>query len=591
VLAPAESLVHGQLVDAAREGQYQARLNYLLNHGADVDAKNDQGLTALHYATFRGDHENVKLLLDRGANVNVETYDFGAPIFLAALKRHTKVVEVLLQHKADLSMSFDGLATALHCACFGGDVAIFESILRHGQDGDLVRVQVVHLETLAFMADANLASYHDVPRRKRIRISTPSIRCSPLLLAAKRCQFDMIQLCRLNFYDAYCSPGTWETVVTWESTRYASKNSTFSAWSDLGFALPTDAAVPMNPTLLMWGAASLNLPLIEHLLEAGEKTDTQDTVGRTAIHYAALPLEHATFEDVSKCFQRLLQGSSMNLQIAETLLRLTVSAEHPALDPRTSHKWGSNIHSRCIASILDNSKSTHEKQRASCEALQSIASYDMVSEDSIALLCKNSTVPDGDASQLARVYECLTTALHRALYQSASYDVILILLKHGADPNHCSEYQSLPLTTAILEELTKDVISALLDYGADPNKIDATAGVPANTPFEMAAKAGVRANTPYKLAAFTERQDVTKLLKRVSSEQAKAIWKANRRLGSAHSVEGLSTMAGTDAPHAPNECGDATRTAKATPRRKRRSWFAGVSAFPLPRFLKDSRLN
>jgi ankyrin repeat protein len=129
VLAPVESPVHEQFVEAAREGQYRTRLEYLLAQGADVDARDESGVAALCHAAFRGDHENVRFLLSRGANVNEARNLFGTPICVAALRRHTEVVETLLQHKANLSVRSGREASALHCACFGGDIAIFESIL------------------------------------------------------------------------------------------------------------------------------------------------------------------------------------------------------------------------------------------------------------------------------------------------------------------------------------------------------------------------------------------------------------------------------------------------------------------------------
>ena len=56
------------LLDAALIGSSRA-MKVLLEHGAQVDAQNSNGYTALIYS--RGDLEKTRLLLDHGANVNL----------------------------------------------------------------------------------------------------------------------------------------------------------------------------------------------------------------------------------------------------------------------------------------------------------------------------------------------------------------------------------------------------------------------------------------------------------------------------------------------------------------------------------------
>jgi ankyrin repeat protein len=582
VLAPVGHSVHGQFVEAARDGQYRTRLEYLLAQGADVDSKDESGVAALHYAAFRGDHENVRLLLSRGADVNTEHVLFGRPICMAALRRHTQVVGVLLEHKADLALSCRYMSTALHCACFGGDVAIFESMLENGEGRDLARSHVVHLGALAFMADMDLGPNQAVPRWRRNPRLELETKCSPILLAAERCHFDLLRLCQSKSYDAYRSPGAWGQNPAFASAASAactevSGSSAFSAWSSLGFLLPVLAAnftAPMAPTMLMWGAATLNLPLIEHLLESGEPTDTEDGTGRSALHYAALPVEHATFEDVEKCFQRLLQGSPINSLTDQNLLMLTVSHVHSALDPRISHKWGSDVHARCITSLLDHIASEHEKRTSSSEALLSIFAYHMYPADSIKLLCKNAQLLKGNPSQLTKARGCFTMALHHAIDGDASSTIISILLDHGADPNDCSGSERLPLTATVLRLANRDIISVLLNSGADPNMIEQ------RQPW--------KGETPYSLAVNRGEQDVIKLFARVISERTPTTRRANE---AADSVSSRSTMAAADAVNDSTGCENAKPVAKATPRASQRSWFAGLSAISLLGLRKNSKFN
>ena len=84
------------LIAAARKSDLAA-VKALLDKGADVNAKNRYGATALSYAAERGSVEVVKLLLERGADVNVKDTFYGArPINWALDKGHIEVVRLLL---------------------------------------------------------------------------------------------------------------------------------------------------------------------------------------------------------------------------------------------------------------------------------------------------------------------------------------------------------------------------------------------------------------------------------------------------------------------------------------------------------------
>src|SRR5438045_9636705 len=63
------------LVEAAQSGEWAA-VRALVEGGAEVDARNERGETALTLAAARGDAELVGWLLERGANPNVNVVPF-----------------------------------------------------------------------------------------------------------------------------------------------------------------------------------------------------------------------------------------------------------------------------------------------------------------------------------------------------------------------------------------------------------------------------------------------------------------------------------------------------------------------------------
>jgi ankyrin repeat protein len=77
----------------------------LIEKGADVNAKNNNGWTPL-YAAAIGDHtETVKLLIDKGADVNVKdssgkTILHGIISKKTVSKRHTETIKLLKKHGA-----------------------------------------------------------------------------------------------------------------------------------------------------------------------------------------------------------------------------------------------------------------------------------------------------------------------------------------------------------------------------------------------------------------------------------------------------------------------------------------------------------
>ena len=120
------------LAAAARKGD-AAAVTRLLDEGVDVNAKFRYGTTALSFAADHGHLEVVKVLLARGAEVNVKDTFYGAtPLTWAtspAMTRkpeHAEIVGLLLKHGAK------GKEDALLTSVSGGEVATTKIILAQG---------------------------------------------------------------------------------------------------------------------------------------------------------------------------------------------------------------------------------------------------------------------------------------------------------------------------------------------------------------------------------------------------------------------------------------------------------------------------
>jgi ankyrin repeat protein len=116
----------------AAERGHEAVVRLLLEKGADVEAKTTFGETALPIAA-RGGHEAVvRLLLEKGADV--EANNGWTALHWAAGVGHEAVVRLLLEKGADVEAKTDNGGTALHEAARGGHEAIVRLLLEKGAD-------------------------------------------------------------------------------------------------------------------------------------------------------------------------------------------------------------------------------------------------------------------------------------------------------------------------------------------------------------------------------------------------------------------------------------------------------------------------
>jgi outer membrane protein assembly factor BamB len=115
------------LFEAARSGD-RGRVVALLDRGLDVNAATRYGVTALGFAADKGHLEIVRLLVERGAKVNVPDSFYGSrPIDFALRDAHLEVALYLLQHGSP------GAAGVLNAAIRLGNEAAVKAALATGQ--------------------------------------------------------------------------------------------------------------------------------------------------------------------------------------------------------------------------------------------------------------------------------------------------------------------------------------------------------------------------------------------------------------------------------------------------------------------------
>lgn len=113
------------------------QLNDLLTANRSlVSAFSTDGWTPLHLAAFFGKTEAVRLLLNKGAQVNVKSTNQmeNMPLHAASSGRHVEVAKLLIDHGAPVNARQHGGWAPLHAAAQNGDLELAKILIAAGAD-------------------------------------------------------------------------------------------------------------------------------------------------------------------------------------------------------------------------------------------------------------------------------------------------------------------------------------------------------------------------------------------------------------------------------------------------------------------------
>ena len=123
-----------KVADAAMSADVAA-VRALLTDGEDVNAAQGDGMTALHWASRRGDAEMVRMLISAGGNVRATTrLGNYTPLLLASQGGHAAAIDALLGAGADVKGTTSAGVTPLMLASAAGQVKAVTSLLARGAE-------------------------------------------------------------------------------------------------------------------------------------------------------------------------------------------------------------------------------------------------------------------------------------------------------------------------------------------------------------------------------------------------------------------------------------------------------------------------
>jgi ankyrin repeat protein len=136
-------------------------MDLLHKNGAVMDVEGESRKISLHMASLHGSVDILQWLLNHGADVNAWQADDCTPLHLAAFYSRPESVQMLLEHNTDVNLQNDDdttpLCEALYNYCSSRDgqghiVNIVQQLLEHGADTNIPDPK--YISTLLYLASS-----------------------------------------------------------------------------------------------------------------------------------------------------------------------------------------------------------------------------------------------------------------------------------------------------------------------------------------------------------------------------------------------------------------------------------------------------
>lgn len=396
-----------------------ALIRLLAERGAQVDSRNRDRLTPLHWALlFSDEPENVRALLEAGANVNGPAAARCPPLHPAAMSsNNAAMIPLLIEHGADIDAKDENGQNAVHKATFNAEnLHILSKLLAQGANPHALDNDGLGAAELAvFNARAQTSAILKLLNNAGVDLALPDRNGNTMLhRAAMYGNETAVRALLENGADA----NALNRLTTPDVARYA-KNPAVAAQALRHPHLPWDEKDIASPLHLV-AATGTNPALVKAFVDHGADINLRNAGLCTPLDWAAV------FSSSPDMIRALL--------------------EHGA----------------------DNTSSNGNQQ-----PLLAAAMYSRTPEILTALI-------EGGADVNARSRYGTTPLIYASLSHT-SPDILRTLLRHGADPTISGFNGETPLHTAAAMPYLEKVI-ALIEAGADITATDADG----NTPLSLA---------------------------------------------------------------------------------------------------------
>uniref|UniRef100_A0A8C8FXX2 Ankyrin 1, erythrocytic a n=1 Tax=Oncorhynchus tshawytscha TaxID=74940 RepID=A0A8C8FXX2_ONCTS len=408
------------------------------------------GITPLHIASRRGNVIMVRLLLDRGAQIDAKTKDELTPLHCAARNGHVRIIEILLDQGAPIQAKTKNGLSPIHMSAQGDHMDCVRQLMQYNAAIDDITLD--HLTPLHVAAHCG---HHRMAKVLLDKGAKPNSRAlngfTPLHIACKKNHMRVMDL--LLKHSASLEAVTESGLTPLHVASFMGHRKIVTILVQKG-ASPSASNVKVETPLHMACRAG-HYEVAEFLLTNAAPVDAKAKDDQTPLH-CACRMGH-------KELVKLLLEHKANPNS-------TTTSGHTPL-----HIAAREGHAQTTRILLDMEAQHTKMTKKGFTPLHVASKYGKV--DVAELLLERGGNPNAAGKNGL-------TSLHVAVHHD-NLDVVNLLVSKGGSPHSAARNGYTPLHIASKQNQV-EVASSLLQYGASANA-ESLQGV---TPLHLAAQEG-----------------------------------------------------------------------------------------------------
>jgi ankyrin repeat protein len=440
----------------------------LIEKGASVNAVTTDNQTPLHWASRFGNLETVELLIEKGASVNAVTTDNQTPLHWASESGDLETVALLIEKGASVNAVTTDNQTPLHCASEHGDLETVALLIEKGASVNAVTTdnqtplywasESGDLETVALLIEKG-ASVNAVTTDNQ----------TPLHWASHHGNLETVALLIEKGASVNAVTNDNKTPLHWASR--CGNLETVALLIEKGASV--NAVTTDNQTPLHWASESGDLETVALLIEKGISVNAVTTDNQTPLYWAS---ESGDLETVALLIEK---GASVNAVTTDNQTPLHWASHHGNLETvALLIEKGASVN----AVTNDNKTPLHWASR--CGNLETVALLIEKGASVNAVTTDNQTPlrwasESGDLETVALLIEkgisvnAVTTDNQTPLHwasESGDLETVALLIEKGASVNAVTTDNQTPLHWASESE-NLQTVALLIEKGASVNAV------------------------------------------------------------------------------------------------------------------------
>ncbi|KAH0030808.1 hypothetical protein KCU78_g2959, partial [Aureobasidium melanogenum] len=245
----------------------------------DVNVRDILGRTPHYVFTERGHHKIVQMLLERGAEVNARGGIYGTALKAASIKGHDKIVRMLLEHGADVNAQGGHCDNALQAASTEGHDKVVQMLLEHNADvnahGGYFGTALQAASTEGHDKVVQMLLEHNADVNAQGGLYNNALEAAFIHGHHKIVQMLLGRGARLTTKPLFFLYTNKITLVSPSLLPF------------IRIDMVTERDSVYNKTLLHWAADRGDQNVTKRCLDLGADIDATDVLDKTALHYAA----------------------------------------------------------------------------------------------------------------------------------------------------------------------------------------------------------------------------------------------------------------------------------------------------------------